>query len=292
MSWDDLRFLLAVHRRGSYKAAARTLNVNPTTVARRLSELEAKLEVKLVTRTPERALVTPAGAALALRAERIEAEVLASERELKARDNHVAGSLRVTASDGLVHYVLIPELTDFWRLHPEVTLEFRSDTQNLDLSRREADVALRLSRPIQPALVARRLGDMPFALFAAASYLEKQGSPRNTAALTGHRFIGFDASLDQLPQVKWLRKAIGVPRYVVRANTTTTQALACAEGHGVALLPVFVAAREPRLRRLLPRLVGPTREVWGVTHADLRGNARVRVFLDWVARLLEDSSTP
>jgi len=164
-------------------------------------------------------------------------------------------------------------------------MELRADTAVLDLSRREADVAIRLARPKEPALVARRLGAMQFGLFASESYLARRGTPRGLAALASHAWIGFDASLDQQPQIKWLNRVVPELRYVVRANTTTIQVLACAEGHGVALLPVFVTEREPRLHKVLPRLVVPSRDLWAVSHSDMRTNVRVRAFVGWLLHL-------
>jgi DNA-binding transcriptional LysR family regulator len=284
--WDDVRYFLAVQRRGRHKGAARLLRVDPTTVARRIAALEVALGAKLFVRTPERLLPTVAGLTFAVHAARVEAEVLAAERALEAADARLEGAIRITATDGFVHYMLLPALAQFCRAHPALTIDLRTDTNLLDLSRREADVAIRLARPKEPALVARRLGAMPFALFASDSYLERRGAPRSFAALAAHDWIGFDVSLDQLPQVKWLRRIVPRLRYVLRANTTTTQVLTCAEGHGIALLPVFVAAREPRLRRLLPRVAGPTRDLWAVTHADMRANARVEVFIAWLLRLV------
>jgi DNA-binding transcriptional LysR family regulator len=162
----------------------------------------------------------------------------------------------------------------------------RGETQLLDLSRREADVALRFGRPKQTSLLARRLGQVRFGLYASDQYLERRGLPRNLAALVEHDFVGFEAALDDLEQVRWIRRAVPEPRYVLRCNGTTIQALACAAGHGIALLPDYVGAREPRLRRLLPRLLGPTRELWFVTHQDLRGNARVVAFQGFASRAL------
>src|SRR5581483_4361654 len=160
------------------------------------------------------------------------------------------GSLRVTAPDGFVQYLLLPALGDLRREHPLLSVDLRADARVLDLSRREADVAVRLVRPKEPALIARRLGQMRFSLFASQAYLDRAGTPRTLDALSAHDFIGFDASLDDLPQTRWLRHAAPAPRYVVRASTTVAQTLACAEGHGIALLPAFVATREPRLQRL------------------------------------------
>lgn len=283
MLWDDLRVLLAVHQTGSHKRAGRQLGVDPTTVGRRLGALERAVGTRLFSRTPDRVQATSAGLKLVLHAERMEAEAIAAERALLAAGDGVEGSLRVTAPDGFMHYVLLPALTELRREHPRLSVDLRADTRVLDLSRREADVAVRLLRPKEPALIARRLGQMRFSLFASQGYLDRAGVPRTLAALASHDFIGFEPSLDQLPQTRWLRRVTAAPRYVVRANTTVTQVLACAEGHGIALLPAFVASGEPRLQRLLPRLLGPSRDMWGVTHADMRGNARVAAVLGWLA---------
>lgn len=282
-SWDDLRFFLAVHRRGSHAAASRELRVDPTTIGRRLGALERSLGARLFDRTPAGLAPTEAGAALFARAERIEAEVLASEREIRGADARLTGHVRVTAGDGLIHYVLVPALAELRRTHPGISIELRSDTRALDLSRREADVAVRLSRPREPSLVARRLGPMRFGLYAARAYLDRRASPRSAADLADHDFIGFEAALDDIPQVRWLRRTVPGIRWVVRASTTTAQVLACAAGYGVALLATFTEAADPRLVRVLPRLACPSRDAWLVVHEDLKRNARVEAVMAWIA---------
>lgn len=286
LAWDDLRFFLAVHRHGSHKAAGSALSVDATTVGRRLQSLESALGVKLVQRTPERLLMTRSGLALVARAERVEAEIFALERELKGAQTELQGSLRVTAGDGTLHYLLLPALLALRNSHPELQLELRADTRSLDLSRREADVALRLVRPKEPALVARRLGEVRFAIFASDEYLRTRPAPRNVQALAQHDWIGFDPKHDDLPHIRAFHRTVKQPRYVLRANTTTTQVLACLEGIGLALVPALIGLREPRLRPVLPRWAGPVRDLWAVTHADLRDNLQVRAFLSWVAPLL------
>lgn len=286
-SWDDLRVLLAVHRHGSHAAAGRALTVDPTTIGRRTKELETTLGARLFTRTPAGLVATDAGAMLVARASRIEEEVLAAQREIGGRDRRLAGTVRVTAGDGFVHYVLVPALPELRRRYPDVVVELRADARALDLSRREADVAVRLTKPKEPALVTSKLGPMKFGLFASPAYLERRPPPRRALELGAHDFVGFDAEMDVLPQIRWLTKAVGAPRWVARASTTTGQALACVEGLGIALLPVFVAAREPRLVRLLPKLATPSRDAWIVVHEDVRRNARVDVVVAWLSRLSE-----
>src|SRR3954453_9686357 len=167
MWWDDLRYLLAVHRQGSHKRAARVLAVNPTTVSRRLTALEQELNAKLFVRTPDRLQATPAALALLARAERIEAGGLASRRELEGTDLRLEGPLRVSAGDGIINHVIVPALERLLAAHPALTIELVAEPRLADLARREADVAIRLVRPREPALLARRLGEMRFGIFAA-----------------------------------------------------------------------------------------------------------------------------
>jgi DNA-binding transcriptional LysR family regulator len=286
VNWDDLRYFLAVHRCGSHKAAARVLRVAPTTVGRRIAALESGLRATLFVRTPDRLKTTPAGLSLLPRAERVEAEAQASERDLQENQATLAGPLRVTGGDALINHVVVPSMGELFAAHPELVVELRTETAVVDLSRREADVALRLVRPKEPALVARALGELPFAIFASEAYLQRRGTPRTVAAAATHDFIGYDAALDHMSQVRWLYRTIPSPRFVLRATTITTQVIACAEGLGLALLPVFSATREPRLRRLFPRQIGPTRELWGVFHADMRQNPRIAAFLGWLSQVL------
>jgi DNA-binding transcriptional LysR family regulator len=281
MAWDDLQVFLAVARGGSHARAGKSLRVDATTIGRRMAALEGAFGARLFDRTPSGLVLTAAGRTLQPHAERVEAEMLAAERALAGADARVAGNVRVTASDGVVHYLLVPALPALGRAHPELSVELRADTRSLDLSRREADVAVRLGRPKEPALIARKLGTMRFALYASRAHLERS-SPRSVEDLASHPFVGFGPDLDDVPQVRWLRRAVPSLRYSVRTNQTTTQVLACVEGGGIALLPTFVAAREPRLVPVLPRLETPVRDVFVVTHSELRKNARVAAVTAWL----------
>jgi len=217
--------------------------------------------------------------------------MLASERELRNNRGTLTGPLRVTGGDALVNYVLVPSLAGLFAAHPELLIELRTETAIVDLSRREVDVALRYVRPKEHALIARRLGVLPFAIFASETYLKRRGTPRTVAAAAAHDFIGFDEGLDHMSQVRWLYRNVPSPRFVLRASTITTQVIACAEGLGLALLPLFTASREPRLRQLFPRQVGPTRELWAVFHSDMRATLQISTFLRWVSEVLEGHTT-
>ena len=281
--WDDVQVFLALARPGSHNKAARALGVDPTTVGRRLAALEDTLGTRLFDRTPLRLVATPAALAILPRAERVEAELHAVEREASGADARIAGPIRITAGDGTINFIVAPALVELRRAHPGLEIVLRGDVRTLDLSRREADIALRLIHPKQPALIAKKLGAMQFGIYAARSYLDHHGTPRTLADTVAHPWIGFEADLDHVPQTRGLHRAIGVPRYVLRANATATHLAACAAGHGLALLPTFVARRSPELVQVAPRTPGPSRDLWAVTHSQLRGNARVAQVMRWLA---------
>lgn len=284
MAWSDYAVFLAVYRNGTHKGAARALGVDATTVGRRLNVLQEKLGALLFERTPSGLRLTPAGAALLPRVERVEREVLDAEREVLGADARLSGSVRVTATDGLVTHVLIPRLAQLRRSQPGLELELRSEAKNVDLSRREADLAIRLGRPREPALVARKVGSLSFGLYASREYLAGH-SPRTQADLAQHDFIAFEIG-SQLPQVQWLRAQVPEARRSLSVNTTASLVAACAAGHGVALLPNVVGKVEAAIVPVLPRLAPPARELWAVTHRDLRHNARVAALMDWLGRAL------
>ncbi|QRK08292.1 LysR family transcriptional regulator [Archangium violaceum] len=290
LAWDDLRYFLAVYRHGTHAAAGRALRVAATTIGRRLGALETELGVKLLRRTPGGLVPTEAGERLRAHAERVEAEVLASERELTGEDQRVAGPVRLTSGDGLAVYVLTPRLLELRAKHPDLEVELRADPRVLDLSRREADVAVRAFRPREPSLLARRLVPFPFRVYGSEPYFARRGRPSSLRDLSQHDWVVPDAAQESSPHEVWRRRNASGGRIVVRTSATTLLMTACAEGHGLAMVPELLAAREPRLVPVLPRATGlPTGELWAVTHPDLRHSARVNAVLEWLVRVLAPS---
>lgn len=288
LAWDDLRVFLAVHRARSHAAAGRALRVAPTTVGRRLAALEAAVGARLFTRGPEGLMATEASRALLARAERMEAEVLEAERELSGADARPTGSVRITTGDGFATYILAPALPAFLAAHPGLSVEVRAEGRALDISRGEADVALRLFRPRERSLVARRLGVERYGLFAAPAYLARRGTPRVARDLAGHDLVLYDRELDRLRTQIWFRQAAAGARIAVRANTTTLLQAACAAGAGIASLTASYVRGDPRYVRVLPRLEPPPNDLWAVTHPDLRSTARVAAILRFLEQLVRE----
>lgn len=289
-SWDDMRVFLAIHRRRTHASAARLLRVDATTVARRIAALEASLGTQLFTRTPAGLEPTPAALALLPHAERIEAAALEAERAVAGTDERVEGAVRITAPDGTATFLLAPGLGRLRAEHPALRVSLVADNRALDLVRGEADVAVRFFPPREKSLVIRRLGTFRFGVYGGERYLARRGRPRTVGDLRAHDWIGFGADLDGTEESAWLRRLVPRERVVITANTTLTRIAACAAGHGLMVLGSLVAARDPRLVRVLPRLTVGERGVWAVTHPDLRRSAKIAAVLRWLERLFDGAS--
>ncbi len=279
--WNDLRYVLAIARAGGLARAAEELAVNSSTVFRRLNALEQQLGVKLFERLPGGYLPTDAGEHLLGAAERIEAEAIALERELAGRDTRLSGHLRVTASETLAFRVLTDEIARFRARHPGIVVELGVDNRQLDLSRREADVALRATRPAQGDLFGRKLAAIAWALYGSADYLERSGAPATPDALAAYAVIGWQTGGVPVKAAAWLAATVPESAVVYRTNSLINQMVAARAGLGLAVLPCYLAEPEPALRRVLS-LPEITTELWMITHKGLKDTARVRAFMEVV----------
>ncbi len=283
--WNELRLVLAVARTGSLTAAAGALGIDHSTVFRRLNALETRIGVRLFERLPGGLYpTTDAGERMAAAAERMEDEALAVARDIAGSDRRLSGRLRVTSSETLAYSRLTGHLAAFRKEHPGIVVELAIENRVLSLSRREADIALRPVRPKEGDLWGRKLASVAWTLFASPAYLDLSGGPiRNAEALAGHALIGWEETAAGMMAADWLTGAAPADAFVYRTNSLVNQAVAARSGIGMALLPCYLGDGEPGLVRALaeplPDLPG---ELWIVTHADLKGTARVRAFFDVV----------
>ncbi|WP_175723561.1 LysR family transcriptional regulator [Burkholderia ambifaria] len=290
MSWDDLRYFLAVMRGGSLSAAARALQVQHSTVARRIDALESALGIRLFDRLPRGWPPTDEGLHLAEHAARVEADVHAFARAAQGAAA-LDGVVRVSASPVFASHFLAPRLARAQRAWPALRIDLMGEMHAANLYAREADLAVRLSRPSEPGLAARRLGTMRFALCASP---ERAAEPPDTWA-----FLGYDDALAQMPQQQWLE------RFAFVANDLAALHRACVAGAGIALLPRFlvdapvtdagagagmpVSANPslPATAALVELTAAPRcdveREIWLVVHPDVRRSPRVQRVADAIA---------
>jgi DNA-binding transcriptional LysR family regulator len=290
LDWSSLRDFLAVAECGSLSGAARRLGVSQPTLTRRMSALERQLRAELFRRGARGLELTEAGLAILGSARQMAQEAQAIELAAAGRDRELAGTLRITATEGLAVEWLTPELASFRARHPRIDLEILVRNTALNVLRREADVAIRLGRPQQADLVARRMGELALGLYASRGYLEECGIPRTPADLAGHRGVGFDEADLYTGAGSWLERSLGEARVAYRANTLSAQRAAIRAGFGIGGQSCFIAERDPDLVRVLPEL--ETRlEIWLVTHPGLRHNARIRAVFDFLAERLGAART-
>lgn len=283
-SWDDLRVLLAVHRHQSHARAARALGIDATTIGRKLRALEGSLGVPLLRRGPGGYSLTPAATALIPGIERMEEDASSIERIARGADHRVEGTVRLTAGDGILNYVIVPALPALRARHRDLAVHLLGDVRVLDISKREADVAVRLVRPDAPNLIAKRLPPLPMGIFASEAYLRSRSAPVSSRNLANQDWLDYEEGAAAYPQVRWMRRLVPSSRVTLRASTTTTLVRACEAGLGLAVLNVAVGEAQ-RLVRVLPQADVPQRDAWIVHHRDDRTNPRVRVLVDWLEGL-------
>jgi DNA-binding transcriptional LysR family regulator len=270
MNWDDLRHLLAIARAGTLAAAARRLAVNQTTVARRLATLEAALGARLFERAEGLLRPTKAGELALARAAEVEQEVGALEQGIAGADREPAGLVRVTAVPILVNRLLVPALPALSARHARIRLELIAESRNLSLTRREADLALRLSRPQSgTGLLTRRLGDLDYAVYG----------PRGRA---GARlaWITYEEGLGHLPQARWIAAQAREALAPLAVSDAESLVHAIRAGIGKSLLPCLIADREPGLRRLGVAVLH--RELWLLAHREQRHHRRIGAVIAWI----------
>ena len=282
--WDDLCLVLAVQRFGSLSGAGRNLAVSHATVFRRLTGLERRLGVRLFERSASGYTATPAGELLSVTAERIEEEVFRAERYVIGQDLRPAGSVRVTTTDTLLAGLLTPILFDFHRQYPGIELELAVSHQLFNLSKREADVALRPTPRPQHTLVGRKVGEI-----AQAAYVSTQHpfAAQPDAELSSFEWIGPDVTLSYTLLDTWMASH-GLHRNVsYRVDTLLGMRDAAAAGFGVAALPCYLGDQDTQLIRVGQPIADLEVDLWLLTHPDLKDVARIRVFVDFVADAIE-----
>ena len=279
LSVADLPLILALSRERTLAGAAERLDVDLSTVFRRLNALEKRLRVRLFDRSARGYQLTAAGERAAGAAERVETELLSLDREISGRDQQLSGRLRVTASETLSHSVLPGLFARFHAEHPRIELILTIDNRIMDLSRREADVALRVRRPTDAGLFGRRLTGVAWAFYGPAQQtggnLRRESGSYNFGR---HTVIGWDEPT-RIIASDWLAEHVPPERIGYRCNSLVNQLVAVSAGLGIALLPCYLADRDPAVRRVSGVLPDLTSELWIVTHQDLKNTARIRAFL-------------
>ena len=288
MRWDDLQFFLSLARTGLLSAAARQLDVDATTVGRRIRRLEVELGGQtLFVQGREGHMLTEAGRRLLARVEAMEREAEAiSEGEVAAGARELRGRLRISASEGFGTWLIAHHLGDFAERHPQLTIDLAANSGFLDPSRREADVAILLARPQRGPLVTKKLTDYRLRFYANRDYVAQHGAIDDPSDLSGHRMIGYVPDLLYSPELNYLEDISPRIEARLRSSSINAQYRMLAAGSGVGVLPCFIGDRDPLLQRVLPS-IAITRSFWLVTHQDSRRLPRTALFVEWLSAMVQ-----
>ena len=288
MDWNDLRYLLAVHRKGSLARAAKELKVTKATCSRRLAALERALGVKLVERNPAGLALTAAGRAAIAAAERVDADLGSLEQQLAAASEaRPRGSVRLTAPHWLAARVLIPALPKLAAKYPELDVQLVGTNQILNLAQREADIAIRNVRPSHKSLIVRKLVKLGGCVYASKLYLERRGQPRSPESLEGHDVLVYE-TLGGMPGFEWLRDRPHGGRIAFRANDPEALVGAATAGLGLCAVPCLLGDPETALARVTS-LGFSSCDLFLVTHTEIRATPRIKAAIDFVAELMREN---
>lgn len=285
MQWDDLRFFLAVSRSRTLSAAARHLSVDGTTVGRRIDRLSHELNTSLFEIGPRGHLLTASGNELLKHAEEVERSIITASQALTGEHSKLAGTVRLSLSEGFATWVVAPSLPDFRRKHPEISLEIVTTNGFLNPSKREADLAVMLARPSRGPLKAKKLTDYSLGLFAAQEHIASGGSISSVADLHNRTLIGYIDDFIYAEELRYLSEIDGGLAPDLSSSSINVQHGMTKAGLGIAVLPFFIGRKDNSLAQLLARQVEIKRTFWIVVHEDLSKVSRVRAVMDWLAEI-------
>jgi len=281
--WDDLRYFLAFARAGSMQAAATALGVNQSTVQRRIAELEGQIGRQLVERHLSGYRLTGLGEELRPAAEDVEAAVATFERHLAACDKGLTGTVRLTCGSSVADRLRRTPLIDtFHTRYPGLRVELVISDRHLDLSKGEADIAIRLGEPRDEALVCRKIADASWSVYASRAYVERHGRPDDPEGIKDHLLVDCDGSIANYPGARWLRSVAPHATVATRSDHWQGLVLAVKAGAGLAALPRFQGDNESELVRVIDN-IGLVMPYYLLMHRDMQQTPRVRAFADFVA---------
>jgi DNA-binding transcriptional LysR family regulator len=288
--WTLMRSFLAVIEAGSLQGAARRLTSTQPTIGRHVMQLEEQLGCALFERTGRKLLPTRAAEAIAEHARQMAEGADAVARALSAAQDAPTGTVRISASQMAACYLLPPMLARVRLAQPALQIELVSTNAVSNPLRREADIAIRMVRPEQSSLIARKVGEVGIGAYASSDYLARRGAPTSPAALVAHDLIGLDEDDTLLRGFAALDTPVMRESFVFRTDDHVACWQAVRAGVGIGFVSHFVAATDPDVRRVLPDLPVPPLPIWLAVHREIRGNTAIRAVYDLLGVYLAEAS--
>ncbi|CAN5300657.1 LysR substrate-binding domain-containing protein [soil metagenome] len=286
-NWDDYRYFLAVARVGTLSAAAEQLDTEHTTVARHIQSLEATLQTRLFHKSNAGYALTPEGQRVLRTAEAIETASLQSQSSSERQYRDLEGVVRIGAPDGFGSMFLTPRLHELLEQHPKLEIEVLAAPRIFSLWKREADIAISLSRAVHMRVASRRLTDYRLFVYGARSYLERNQPIRGIEDLERHPFSGYAEQDLYMPELNYFANLGPRLQPRIRSSALLPQIFATLDGHALGILPAYMEATFPELQRVLPDEISLTRSFHLHVHEDHRDVAHIRVVANFVASVVQ-----
>jgi DNA-binding transcriptional LysR family regulator len=294
MDWDKLRIFHAVASAGSFTHAGQTLGLSQSAVSRQISALEEEISTPLFQRHARGLTLTDEGELLYGAVADVLSRLAAAEEQLKNIHDSPRGTLKITSSHGIGAYWLLPRMKEFLKEYPEIEIHLLMDDHELDLSQREADLAIRMRAPVQADLIQRKLFTVHYHMYASKDFL-KQGGPKSLEDICNHAIVVYgETAGPEIKEINWLlehyRKTFkpGCKGSIMRVNNITGILKAVEAGLGIGVLPDYVAVGSPELMRVLPDVPAPSFDVHLVYADALRQSKRVAAFRDFLVKGSKD----
>jgi DNA-binding transcriptional LysR family regulator len=287
LNWDNLRLFLAMARFQSAQETARQLAIDHSTLTRRMHRLEKELETKLFDRTSTGHRLTIAGNRLLEKVEKMESAVVQIDQQVGGDSKTVTGQVRIGATEGFGSYFLAPHFARIGDRYPALSVELVTVPRFINLSKREADLAVNIERPTGSSEVTCKLTDYRLRLYGAKRYLSEHPPIRSISELSQHRFIGYVDELCFSEELRYLESVVPNASLPLRSTNVVAQYLAACQGRGLAILPHFLAVHCSDLQPLLVDEVDIVRSFWLSTPAERKDVARVRAVWDYTREIAE-----
>lgn len=286
VDWDGFRYFVVAAELGSLSAAAKSLNSNQPTVGRHIDALESALGVKLFQRHVQGLTLTQEGTRIFEQSQLMQSSVVKIQRAIQGEKEEISGTVRISVPEGLCLEILLPALPEFYQQFPSINLILSVSAGTANLTRGEADVAIRLFRPTEADLVIKFLADMSMGLYASQEYCNAYGVPASLQDLREHRVIAYGDQLSGMPENQWLLDHFDSSSRILCSDSTKLRLEATLAGLGISIQPRLFSEKNNNLLPLLINTVLPGHEIWLAYHHDLRHAGRIRSVVDFVVTKL------
>lgn len=282
INWESLRHFLEATRHTTLAEAARRLHIDATTLGRRLRRFEQEIGTEIFERTPQGIRLTDAGRTLAAYVEQMEDSSAKAMEAIQGIADGVRGTVRISAAEGFGSFILAPALTEFSRSNPQLQIDLIATSGFLSVSKREADIAVLLSRPEAGRLFTQKLNNYTLMLYASRDYIATHPPISSISDISGHCLIGYVDDLIYSSKLRYIDEIPNLSPPTIRISNIIGQYHATKAGAGLCILPCFIADQDDNLVRILPDQIKIERKFWLAVHEDIRNFSRIKATLDFL----------